>query len=144
MQTTRHYDERAVSRGYGANYWRLVELYGDYIEQKSGSYVLTLDEPAAHLLKENLTDQERENLHRRKLTHRKIKNSALCLVEETQEGLDEEFRDLKREARYLKKMRKTAKPGHVVFGRESTESEVRAITVARTYECIKGYNRITE
>jgi len=147
MEMTLHYQHRMANRGFSERYLDILLRYADYIEQKGRSYVLRLTQNQALEAITKLASEEDELLHREKMLTRQKRQARIDLGEGSGEALnrlDGEIQKVRRSRKELRKLKKSIKPGHAVFGVDHDSGAVRGITVAATLKAIRGECLIKE
>lgn len=147
MKNSTHYKHRCASRAFSEGFAEIALEYGDYIEQKGGSCVLAIRDPAlVKNLKHSFATLEQELLHKKRLLRKRRKALGMEIIKSAQQfiELEESERDVMRALRLARKKKRAIKCGYVVFGKKLPGSELTAITVAHPTRSIKGIKTINE
>ncbi|WP_414430907.1 hypothetical protein ACMG4M_05830 [Alcanivorax sp. IL3] len=147
MEMSLHYQRRMANRGFRERYLEILLRYADYIEQKGRSYVLRLTQNQAQEAFTKLASEEDELLHREKMLTRQKRQARVGLGEascEAMNHLDSEIHKVRRSRKELRKLKKSIKPGHAVFGVDHDSGAVKGVTVAATLKAIRGECLIKE
>lgn len=147
MEMSLHYQNRMANRGFRERYLEILLRYADYIEQKGRSYVLRLTQSQSQEAIAKLSSEEDELLHREKMLTRQKRQARIDLGTESCEALnrlDSEIQKVRRSRKELRKLKKSIKPGHAVFGIDHDSGAVKGVTVAATLRAIRGECLIKE
>lgn len=147
MEMSLHYQHRMANRGFRERYFNILLRHADYIEQKGRSYVLRLTKNQSQEAITKLASEEDELLHREKMLTRQKRQARVDLGERSCEALnllDSEIQQVRRSRKELRKLKKSIKPGHAVFGVDHDSGAVKGVTVAATLKAIRGECLIKE